>query len=306
MKWQKQGRVFVPEGKYKWMTSHAAVPFAETLGGDAYRVYFSSRDIDNRARIGYLHIDLGHHGTIDYIHPDPIVDIGPLGSYEDCGVIGSWIINLDDKKYLFYSGLTRAVTVPFLFYGGLAFSIDGGAAFEKISAAPILDRNNIDPFLIGHVCVLIENGIWRMWYVSGQCWQSNPAGPKHYYHIKYAESDDGLSWRRDGTVCITFKGDEYAIARPCVLKEYGRYRMWYCYRGGYYKIGYAESSDGKTWQRMDDEAGIDVSETGWDSDMITYPFVFVHKGLKYMLYNGNGYGRTGFGLAVLVDDKFGD
>ena len=43
---------------------------------------------------------------------------------------------------------------------------------------------------------------------------------------------------------------------------------------------------------------IDVSLVGWDSEMIEYPFVFEHKNKRYMLYNGNHYGKTGFGIAV--------
>jgi hypothetical protein len=57
--------------------------------------------------------------------------------------------------------------------------------------------------------------------------------------------------------------------------------------------------DGDNWVRKDDESGIDVSAEGWDSQMICYPFVMDHKGERYMLYNGNGYGRTGFGVAIL-------
>jgi hypothetical protein len=35
--------------------------------------------------------------------------------------------------------------------------------------------------------------------------------------------------------------------------------------------------------------------------MICYPFVFDHAGSRFMLYNGNGYGKTGFGIAVWED-----
>jgi hypothetical protein len=80
--------------------------------------------------------------------------------------------------------------------------------------------------------------------------------------------------------------------------------MWYCYAVGHggYRIGYAESDDGINWQRKDDKVGIDVSDEGWDSEMVAYPYVFEHDGEKYMLYNGNGYGETGFGYAVLEED----
>jgi hypothetical protein len=83
------------------------------------------------------------------------------------------------------------------------------------------------------------------------------------------------------------------------VKTGERYRMWYSYRGDAYRIGYAESVDGLEWERRDAGAGIDVSADGWDSQMIEYPCVFEHGGDSLMLYNGNGYGATGIGLAVL-------
>ncbi len=81
--------------------------------------------------------------------------------------------------------------------------------------------------------------------------------------------------------------------------------MWYSYRKGdgtKYRIGYAHSNDGLHWTRKDNEVGIDVSKEGWDFEMICYPFVFDWKGNRYMLYNGNAYGKEGFGLAILEQD----
>ena len=78
--------------------------------------------------------------------------------------------------------------------------------------------------------------------------------------------------------------------------------MWFSYRGGVgtkYRIGHAVSVDKQTWHLALDDVDIDVSPTGWDSEMIEYPFVFDHKNQRYMLYNGNNYGNSGFGLAVL-------
>lgn len=192
------------------------------------------------------------------------------------------------------------VTIPFYFYVGLADSEDRGKSSERISRAPILERNNCDPFLTASPRVIIENGIWRMWYVSCVGWEIENGKLKHYYHIRYAESKDAINRERRGIVCIDFKSkDEYAIARPCVIKKYGIYKMWYSHKGKSYRMGYAESTDGVVWKRKDEEAGIDVSESGWDSEMIEYAFVFSHKDKKYMLYNVNDYGKTGFGYAVL-------
>jgi hypothetical protein len=109
--------------------------------------------------------------------------------------------------------------------------------------------------------------------------------------------------RFTGIVCIDYaSNEEHAIARPHVIKDGERYRMWYSHRGADHRLGYAESSDGLTWNRRDDEVGIAPSDSGWDAQMVAYPCVFRHAGRLYMLYNGNDYGRTGVGLAVLADD----
>ncbi len=299
MRWIKKGRIFEPRNRSSWMVSHAAVPFAVPLSGEVFRCYFNCRDGDNRARVGRLDLDVAR-GEAVKVHAEPVIDLGPLGAYDDHGVVGSWIVTGGDRQYLYFSGMTLGVTVPFYFYLGLAVSDDGGSSFRKVSPSPILERDATDPYLTGQVCVRVENGIWRMWYVSGQGWERDAEGSaRHYYHIKYADSKDGVRWRRQGVVCIDFEGAEHAIARPCVVKDGDLYRMWYCYRGSSYKIGYAESTDGLSWQRRDALAGIDVAPDGWDCEMLAYPFVFDHRGRRHMLYNGNGYGRSGLGWAVL-------
>ncbi|HVW01501.1 MAG TPA: hypothetical protein VHB77_14210, partial [Planctomycetaceae bacterium] len=162
-----------------------------------------------------------------------------------------------------------------------------------------LDRSRFDPAFTASSCVLPQENGFRMWYLSGLAWEPRPEGLRHRYHIKSADSRDGIDWTRTGHVCIDFQSpDEYAISRPCVIKSLESYRMWYSYRGDRYRIGYAESPDGLSWQRFDHRAGIEVSGSDWDSEMICYPFVFEHRGARYLLYNGNGYGATGIGLAV--------
>lgn len=299
-RWIKKGLLFEPPNNLAWMASHAAIPIADQVG-DCYRVYFSGRDQAGRAQIGYFVISLDNYRNILEVSSAPVLSLGELGTFDDSGLTSSWVINHGGKKYLYYSGWTLGVTVPFYFYVGLAVSEDGGAGFHRVSGAPLLDRNEYDLYLTASPCVLIEENLWRMWYVSGSRWELAEGRPKHYYHIRYAESSDGLRWDRQGKVCIDYQSDdEHAIARPCVIKEGDLYKMWYSYRGTSYRIGYAESSDGIAWVRKDQEAGIDISTTGWDAEMIEYPFVFDYKGERYMLYNGNDYGKTGIGLAVLA------
>lgn len=303
MKWKKLGKVFEPDGTLDWMATHAMMPCVNQIDEDVFRVYFSPRDSQNRSRPASLDFNIKDPFDVFNLTRTPILELGPLGAYDDSGVMPTCIVEHDGKKYMYYNGWTLGKNIPFFSFNGVAES-DDGIRFTKISRAPIaLYRNSIDPFSTFAPFVRIEEDKWRMWYVSCTGWELENEEPKHYYHIKYAESLDGLNWQREGVVCIDFKDEqEYALARPMVVKDKQLYRMWFSYRGEKYTIGYAESENGIDWERKDEEAGIAVSQSGWDSEMICYPFVFDHKGDRYMLYNGNGYGKTGFGLAILEQE----
>jgi hypothetical protein len=297
-RWIKESQVFRLPAGLPWASSHAALPVIEG-SGDLRRVYFSARDASDRARIGWFELRLSAPQETLTVSATPTLDIGPLGSFDDSGVTTACLVESEGRRHLYYSGWTRGASVPFYFFVGLAVSEDG-LSFQRFSNAPILERSMVDPYLTASPSVIVEGGRWRMWYVSGTGWRLVDGRPRPSYHIKYAESADGFEWIRTGVVCIDYaSADEYAIGRPWVLKDGSRYRMWYCYRGSSYRIGYAESGDGLAWDRQDDRAGIETSPGGWDSTMLAYPCVFPHDGRLYMLYNGNDYGRTGIGLAVL-------
>jgi len=298
--WRKIGLVCGGTGGAFWAASHAALPVADALDGGRHRVYFSARDSHNRAHIGWGDVDL-RDPTTWKVSAEPAMAPGPLGGFDDSGVTTSCLVTDRGVKYQFYTGWSLGVTVPFYLSVGVAISEDGGATYRRIRKSPVLERSEIDPFLTASPWILVESGVWRMWYVSAVRWAMVDGRPVHHYHIRYAESRDGVHWVRDGLVCIDFKSrDEYAISRPCVVRDGNVYRMWYASRGERYRMGYAESSDGLVWRRMDEEAGIAVSPSGWDSDMIEYPCVIDAGGRRLMLYNGNDYGRTGIGLAELV------
>lgn len=298
MKWRKLGLVFSPHGQQPWLNSHASVPIARHLQDDVFRIYFSSRDSGNRSFTGYVVVDLRRPSEILELSGAPVLAPGELGGFDDSGTMATWLAEWEGRQYLYYIGWNLGVTVPFRNAIGLA-TAKGDAPFQRIARGPIVDRSLHEPHFCASCAVLPGTDRWRMWYLSCTGWMAgSPA--QHRYHIKYAESADGIHWQRDGTVAIDYAGpDEYAISRPSVLRDGDRWRMWFSSRGDSYRIRYAESADGRQWERLDHLAGIDVSPSGWDSDMIEYPFVFDHRGQRYMLYNGNGYGRTGFGLAVL-------
>lgn len=301
--WKKLGRIYCPSGERGWLQTHAAVPIAEHCEGDVFKVYFSARNQRNESYTAYVVIDLRRPHDILEVSEIPVLQPGGLGEFDDSGAMASWIACRDGKKFLYYVGWNLGVTVPFRNSIGLAVS-DGMQPFARYAPGPILDRTTTEPHFVASCCVLPGEDAWRMWYLSCTDWRVQHGRPEHRYHIKYAESLDGVTWQREGLVAIDYANEsEYAISRPCVIRDKGVWKMWYSYRGSSYRIGYAESCDGRQWRRLDDQCALDVSSSGWDSEMIEYPFVFDHQGVRYMLYNGNGYGKTGFGLAVLEQGK---
>ena len=178
MKWVKKGLIFEPPEDLSWMATHAALPYAAKVA-DHHRVYFSGRDNKGRSQIGYFEIDMGHPEEVLRISERPVLELGPLGSFDDSGLTSAAVVNHNGKKYQYYSGWSLGATVPFYFYIGLAISEDGGGTFHKVSSAPILERNDADPYLTASPSVLIEDGVWRMWYVSGTKWEADNGQPKH-------------------------------------------------------------------------------------------------------------------------------
>ena len=297
MRWAKLGLIVEPRGQADWIGTHAALPILHAAG-ERDRVYFSSRDGRNRSHIGYVTLSLERPSEGQVFSPAPVLGPGRLGTFDDAGATCGCLVADGGRLYLFYTGWALGVSVPFYLHAGLPVSHDGGERFERVSEGPLLDRSRVDPYLTASPWVLIDGGIWRMWYVSGTGWQARADGPEHRYHIKYAESRDGLHWDRRGVVCIDYGAPgEHAFGRPCVVKDGALYRMWYSYRGERYRMGYAESNDGLRWSRHDDRCVLDVSADGWDAEMVTYPMVVRRGETWQMLYNGNGYGRTGIGLA---------
>ena len=190
---------------------------------------------------------------------------------------------------------------------GLAISDDGGRQYQRFSQGPLLDRSHDEPYFNTAPYVLLDEGIWKMWYVSCTGWTIVNKWPEPFYDIKHATSMDGIHWRRTGKTCIGYDDFTHAIGKPCVYKEGGLYKMIYSYRNSIdyrtdpkrsYRLGYAESSDGVQWHRKDNELGIEFSREGWDSNMNEYSTTYIYNGKRYLVYNGSGFGESGFGYAL--------
>ena len=309
MSWKKLGMVFkVKEHNIDWIRSHAMLPTPIILE-DRIRVFYSARDINNNSRICFFDLDKNDVKKVIYVHKKPVISLGELGTFDDSGTLATCAVKVDNKKiYLYYNGYNKRVTVPYSNSIGVAVSEDNGFTFKRIFKGPIIDRNNLEPYFTVGAFVLKEDDIWRMWYASAEKWILVNGKPESIYYIKYAESNDGLAWKRNNTLCIKPKTNDEANARGTVLKEDNIYKMWFSYRGSYdfrdgydsYSIGYAESKNGIDWERKDEEAGIKKGPESYDNKMQAYPFVICIREKKYMFYNGNGFGIEGVCLAEWI------
>jgi hypothetical protein len=222
---------------------------------------------------------------------EPLLGPGAPGSYDDSGVGGGSIVQQEDGHRFYYMGWNLGTQVPWRNSIGLLKR----PILTRQFAGPIMDRSPEDPFTLSYPWVLRDGDRWLMWYGSHTTWNHE----KHYMHhvLKLAYSSDGLRWERVAAPVIA--GDlEQSLARPTVTREGRGFRMWYAYRTSHYRIGCATSYDGRHWNRCDDEWGLAPAAEDWENAMTTYPAVFSHDGRLWLLYNGNDYGRTGFGLAV--------
>jgi hypothetical protein len=298
MSWKRLGVVFAPDGTQPWARSHAALPTPVHVAGDVFRFFYSSRDAERRSHVGWADVEVSEAPRVLEIAPAPVLLPGEDGSFDDSGVSIGSIAQADGKVGLYYMGWNLGVRSPWRNAIGLACAATIEAPFERFSPGPILDRSPEDPYTLSYPCVLrLGPQDWRMWFGSNLVASLESESLRHV--IKIARSQDGIRWERDGATVIALStAEEHAIVRPSVVRAGPSYLMSFAIRGDYYRLGGAWSADGTQWERIDAAIGLDRSHKGWDADMICYPALFWHRDRLWLAYNGNGYGATGFGLAV--------
>jgi len=303
--WKKKGRIVsIDDFEQEWMHTHTQLPIPYCLDNGNMRIYFNSRT-NGVTRPTFVDIDM-NTGKLVYVNESPLLQPGRRGTFDDQGVMFSSVVCHERKMYMYYSGWNVPSNVRYHNSIGLAISEDGGKTFYKFSDGPILDRSvNIPIMAAGPYVIKKDNG-WIMYFLSCSEWIEGKDKLEPVYDLHYALSDNGVDWRVPcDNVCI--KGVNEAIAQPCVVEINNQFHMWYSCRKvddyrknkeNSYRIGYAISDDGIIWHRHDECVGINVSDDGWDSEMIEYPYVVKHNNQLYMFYNGNGFGQSGFGYAV--------
>jgi len=321
MKWKKLGQVFDPtkwnDGiSRSWMETHSQCTHVLILE-EIVRVFFSCRPKNEngwaKSYTTFIDLDKNDLTKVIRLAEKPVMDLGNIGCFDEFAVYPSSSIKFEDKLYLYYAGWTRCISVPFNTAIGLAVSKDNGESFQRIGEGPILAASTDEPFVISGPKIRRFNNKWYLFYLAGCKWIDHNGKKEIIYKNRMATSENGIDWVKFNKNIIPDKLDENECqAGPDVFFKDSLYHMYFVYREGIefrskigrgYKIGYSISKDLFNWERKDDLAGIEYSQNGWDSSMQHYPHVFELNNRFYMLYNGNDFGRYGFGLAEL-DDEF--
>lgn len=307
MRWIKKGHIFKTDRQYCWMSSHAQCPTAIVLE-DRIRIFFSARLENQQSLPTFIDVERENPQNIIFLNSKPVLERGRRGTFDENGIIPSYFIIKDKRLYFYYAGWSQCKSVPYKNFTGLAISNDNGLSFEKYSEAPVFTLNQYDPLSATGPCIIYKNNQYVAIYSTGIDWLEIDGKFEHTYLLTYAISNDALSWMPSGKIIINSENEFIAHCKPTIIQHDGIYHMWFSKRGSHdfrkpgdtaYRIGYAFSTDLINWIRDDAKAGIDVSEESWDSEMICYPHI-VKVDHKYMMfYNGNGFGKSGFGYAEL-------
>lgn len=302
-RWRKLGQIYVPkgEGRHPKLLTHASNPLPVHLGDDIYRIFYSGRDKESRSSVGAVDMDIVRRMVVRD-HQEPFFVHGPDGSFYADGVgIGNCYV-VSDLRYMLFMAWQSPPGAHWRGEIGRLI-VNSDLTLELENDVPFMPADEVDRISLSYPWVVEdeENG-FQMWYGSTRTWDAGNGEMLHV--INSASSTDGHHWHREGLAIPYQQGVLQAFSRPTVARNLqGGYGMWFSYRGGRgdkYRIGYAESRDARHWRLALEKTGIQVSAEGWDSEMIEYPFVFDHKDRRYMLYNGNDYGKTGFGIAIQV------
>lgn len=302
--WKKMGKIFAPSGDGFFKT-HATRPIPYKMAGNVLRLFFTSRDYDDRMIPTYIDVDVNNPSHVLDVQSCPVVNLGQIGMFDDSSVVLNSFLDVSDVTYFYYTGWKRRrINVPFEFSIGILKWDRTSPSLERLYAGPIISQDRNHPFFAAAPFVIHENDRFRMWYCNGTGWRVVGDTAEPLYTVFYAESRDGITWEPQNKPVIDYKFEGEVVSAPWVIKIRDKYHMWYSTRGSgsreekNYTVGYAESPDGINWTRLDDRAGIDKSETGWDSEMVCYPSFFPHGDIVYMFYSGNHVGRGGIGYAI--------
>ena len=315
LRWGKIGLVYVANKESDFLYSHgksrAIVKINQFIR--AYTICYSKPASDGSvmSRTYYVDLDINNPTKVLWRSAEPVIEIGNVGDFDEHGVMAECVVRHGGELWMYYDGWSRKSSVPYEWSIGLAISQDGGNSYRKHGRGPVIGPCHLEPYLFAAPFVMSAgDDKWHMWYLGGDEWKIDPSGkPYAIYTLKHATSRDGVSWVRESVSCLKSSVEEECQAGPTVFEMNGIYHMIFSYRSAAkwnsqfhgYRLGHAISTDLCSWERVDELMTIEGRQNCWDSEMMCYPQVVQADGRTYLFYSGNGFGRSGFGVAELIN-----
>jgi hypothetical protein len=302
MRFSKRGLVFKTNNAPEWMQGGAIVPTPLVLA-DRIRIFLGFRDYTGKSRIGFCDVDKENPHKILGVSEEPVLDIGKPGMFDENGVVPTCVLQEGGKVFLYYAGYSLGYNVRFQVFTGLAVCEDSSLErFARIQEYPVTDRaGSAELFRVIHSVLKVDT-TYKVWYGAGNRFLQGRRKTLPVYDVRYMESNSKSSFPSSGKIVIDIPKGCHRVGRPYVVHESGLYKMFYGYGSEAvpYQLAYAESLDGICWTQK--EIGLELSDSGWDSQMMAYPAFVRTKNKAFLFYNGNDYGKEGFGYAELVEE----
>jgi predicted GH43/DUF377 family glycosyl hydrolase len=194
--------------------------------------------------------------------------------------------------------LILILTIAFVYQ----FSFQAQTKWDIYANNPVVNESiDLKALSIYDPCVILDGNIYRMWYtrkIGGDLEK-----------IGYMTSPDGISWTLIDTAVIApstdaTRFDSKKVGQPSVIKDGDTYKMWYWGDGpNIGNIGYATSTDGKTWTKFDgsktDKSVYDRTGDGAGALALVFPHV-IKDGDTYKMW----YGSASFTTEIIYNGIF--
>ena len=279
-------------------------PVPIQLNSSTFRIFFSDRDLDNHSKIKYFDFCLAKKEIISF--ENLVIDEKITNDFDRDGKIPSSILKIDEEYYLLYTGIKLGKKFPYHNSIGVLKSHNLNT-FHSLNNEPLIPSSSIKKNYFNSAGNLfLSKGIFYLFYSSCFKWEIISSKMEPSYNINLAKSNDLKSLRlcNNASPIVNFNDDDGGAVNFSIVKIPDFFLAFSCSRkktlyrdnaNNAYKLLAFKSNDLYSWDPLEIE--YESSDSKWDNIMKCYPSAIIFNEKIYIFFNGNGFGKTGIGLA---------